>query len=82
MPKAPQRRVGVPRRNSLAEAYRSSRSASPPTKETIQEEKEVTEEVTTGLEYFPLWLGVKAIWWGVDWCVGEVARLGSAKTWR
>ncbi|USP80945.1 hypothetical protein yc1106_08219 [Curvularia clavata] len=74
LPKAPQRRgstSSVQRNNSLAAAYRPSRSTTPPKAEHIQEIEE-RKEGPSGLAYFSLWKGVEALWRGIDWCVGRM----------
>jgi hypothetical protein len=30
------------------------------------------EEPTHGFQYFPLWLAIKALWFGIDWCFNQV----------
>jgi hypothetical protein len=29
------------------------------------------EEPTHGFEYFPLWLDIKALWFGINWCFSQ-----------
>lgn len=63
----------VHRNNSLAAAFKTKRLVAPPQPECIQEAEEDIH-VTNAFTYFPLWRGVKALWWGIDWCFG---RMGS-----
>jgi hypothetical protein len=59
VPKPPQRRnsAAIVRRNSLAAAYKSTSPAPQP-----------KDEPFNTFEYFPLWLVVKGIWYGLDRC--------------
>jgi hypothetical protein len=74
VPKAPLRRNSAPnpRRNSLAAAYKATQPHVHPKDESFN-----------AFEYFPLWLGIKGVWYGLDWCfcqafdgVETVAKLG------
>jgi hypothetical protein len=64
VPKAPQRCKNSShsslRKNSLAVAYKTTTLVSPS-----------KEERSHGFEYFPLWLGIKALWCGIDWCFNQ-----------
>lgn len=41
------------------------------------------EEPTHGFEYFPLWLGINALWSGIDWCFNQAfERLEAVTSFR
>ncbi|EUC29109.1 hypothetical protein COCVIDRAFT_89452 [Bipolaris victoriae FI3] len=83
LPKAPQRRSSlshVPRSYSLAAAFRTTRSITPPKVDHIQEDEEEEKkkkkkekEGASVLAYLSLWKGVRSLWRGIDWYVGRMS---------